>query len=406
MSPLAEATCTAPVNIAVVKYWGKRSTELILPTNSSLSVTLSQDHLRSLTTAQVINANAGPDRLWLNGEEEIIKPGGRMATCLTEMRALRKSLEESDSSLPVLSPHPIHIASENNFPTAAGLASSASGLSALIATLSSLYSLQPKITTSELSRIARQGSGSACRSMFGGFVAWEMGDKEDGSDSLAVQVADRDHWPEMHALILVVSDAKKGTPSTAGMQRTVATSPLLQHRISDVVPKRMETMSKAIREKDFDTFAQETMADSNQFHAVCLDTQPPIFYMNDVSRSIIQLVTELNRASVAAGLGHKAAYTYDAGPNAVIYTLDKDVKEVLEVVLRYFPHLQQGFEDPFGLKPVAVDSLPEGFNEKVIPVMEKDSVSRIIHTAVGDGPRVLAKEESLLKADGTPKRVK
>ncbi|GAA5889469.1 hypothetical protein JCM5296_006371 [Sporobolomyces johnsonii] len=404
---LYEATCTAPVNIAVVKYWGKRSTSLILPTNSSLSVTLSQDHLRSLTTARCIVDGQGHDRLWLNGEEEEIKAGGRTAKCLDEMRAMRKEVEAKNSSLPKLSSYPVHIASENNFPTAAGLASSASGLSALIATLSTLYDLPSHgVSTSSLSRIARQGSGSACRSMFGGYVAWEMGTREDGSDSVAVEVAPKEHWPDMHALILVVSDAKKGTPSTAGMQRTVATSALLQHRIDHVVPARMDRMSAAIQARDFDAFAKETMADSNQFHAVCLDTEPPIFYMNDVSRAIIQLVTELNRVSLEKEGRLVAAYTYDAGPNAVLYVQEKDVKSVLDVVLRYFPQSTTSFPDPFKTKADPSTALPDGFNDKVIPVHSEGSVSRIIHTQVGDGPRVLGKDESLLGEDGMPKQLK
>ncbi|CEQ43190.1 SPOSA6832_05094 [Sporobolomyces salmonicolor] len=402
-----EATCTAPVNIAVVKYWGKRSTSLILPTNSSLSVTLSQDHLRSLTTARCMVDGQGTDRLWLNGEEEEIKAGGRTARCLEEMRAMRQEVEAKNASLPKLSSYPVHIASENNFPTAAGLASSASGLSALIATLSTLYDLPSNgVSTSSLSRIARQGSGSACRSMFGGYVAWEMGAREDGSDSVAVEVAPKEHWPDMHALILVVSDAKKGTPSTAGMQRTVATSALLQHRIEHVVPARMERMSAAIQARDFDAFAKETMADSNQFHAVCLDTEPPIFYMNDVSRAIIQLVTELNRVSLEKEGRLVAAYTYDAGPNAVLYVQEKDVKSVLEVVLRYFPQSTTSFPDPFQTQADPSTALPEGFNARVIPVHSEGSVSRIIHTQVGDGPRVLGQEESLLGEDGMPKQLK
>ncbi|GAA5981438.1 hypothetical protein JCM11641_004763 [Rhodosporidiobolus odoratus] len=405
-----QATCTAPVNIAVVKYWGKRDTALILPTNSSLSVTLDQDHLRSLTSARAIQGQQGPDRLWLNGEEEEIKEGGRTHTCLAEMRKLRKDLEARNSSFPSLTDFPLHIASENNFPTAAGLASSASGLSALIATLSTLYSLTPEngVSTSDLSRIARQGSGSACRSMFGGYVAWEQGSRDDGSDSVAVEVAPADHWPDMHALILVVSDKKKGTPSTAGMQRTVATSPLLRHRIQHVVPARMERISAAIQARDFDAFAKETMADSNQFHAVCLDTVPPIFYMNDVSRAIVQLVEEINRASVERGEGIKAAYTYDAGPNAVLYLLEKDVKAVLPTVLKYFPQTEQGFPDPFrtGIEAAKGDGdLPEGFRAAVIPEHEVGAVSRIIHTKVGGGPRVLGDAESLIGEDGKPKRV-
>lgn len=319
----------------------------------------------------------------------------------------------------------LRICSENNFPTAAGLASSASGFAALIYTLGSLYELQPETDNSQLSRIARQGSGSACRSLFGGFVAWQGGEKADGSDSYAVEVAPQSHWSDLQALICVVSDAKKGTPSTAGMQRTVATSPLLQHRIREVVPKRMVDISKAIKDKDFDTFADITMADSNNFHATCLDTTPPIFYMNDVSRAIVQLIEELNRASVEAGTGKIAAYTYDAGPNAVLYAPKKNVELVLQLVRHYFPNAD--FDDTFGLlgagagashrggdQPAAPlpASLPPTFNAGVIPVHEAGAVRRLIHTQVGDGPRLLARggdsegQESLLQADGTPLRLK
>lgn len=235
-----------------------------------------------------------------------------------------------------------------------------------------------------------------------------MGDQQDGSDSLAVEVAPQSHWPEMQALICVVSDLKKGTPSTAGMQRTVATSPLLQARIQGV-PDRMERISKAIQAKDFNTFAEITMQDSNQFHACCLDTSPPIFYMNDVSRSIIQLVTELNRASVEAGKGLVAAYTYDAGPNAVIYALEENMKSIVELVNTYFP--QKSFNDRFGLYgggdvQIAKAEIMQGFKKDSMPVWPEGSVKEFIHTAVGDGPRTLGQEESLCDAKGMPKFVR
>lgn len=295
----------------------------------------------------------------------------------------------------------MRIASYNNFPTAAGLASSASGLAALVASLSQLFALPQ--SASELSRIARQGSGSACRSLFGGYVAWREGSSADGSDSLAEEVAPQSHWPEMHAVICVVSDAKKGTSSTAGMQRTVATSPLLQHRLT-LVPGRMAQMEQAIKDRDFETFAKVTMADSNQFHAVCLDTAPPIFYLNDVSRGLIALVEEINRASVAAGKGIVAAYTFDAGPNCVIYALQEDVKQVLQAVLHYFPQ-EQAFADPLNVfdGEQAQGQKPEGVDEKAVVQWEKGAVKGLIHTKVGDGPRRLGEEEGLLKEDGTPK---
>lgn len=382
------------------RYWGKRDTKLILPTNSSLSVTLSQDHLRSTTTSRA-DSEFDADRLWLNGKEEEIKAGGRTATCIAEMKRLRKlHVEDKDPSAAPLSAWHVRIASHNNFPTAAGLASSASGFAALVASLAQLYQLT--VSPSVLSLIARQGSGSACRSLYGGYVAWQMGSSPDGSDSLAVQIAPESHWPDMHALICVVSDDKKGTSSTSGMQRTVETSSLLQHRIAHVVPKRMQDITKAIQERDFDAFARITMADSNQFHAVALDTEPPIFYMNDVSRSIIALIVEYNRISLASGGGYKAAYTYDAGPNAVIYAPAANMKAIIELIQYYFPQTPDSFKDVFGIQPYAQGKLVEGFNENVAKRFGVGAVKGLIHTRVGDGPRKLGDSESLLAANGLP----
>lgn len=275
---------------------------------------------------------------------------------------------------------------------------------------------------------------------------------------MAVEVAPKEHWSELQALICVVSDAKKGTPSTAGMQRTVATSPLLQHRIREVVPARMKDISQAIQSRDFNRFAEITMADSNNFHATCLDTSPPIFYMNDVSRAIVQLVEEVNRASEEAGKGKIVAYTYDAGPNAVLYAPKENVALVLGLIRHYFPNAD--FDDTvsttahrgerqecrksqiltpchpsrthqFNLLssganashrgsaqapaplPTQAQGLPAGFNSAVIPVHEAGAVRRLIHTQVGDGPRLLARggaggdaeEVGLLNAQGEPKRL-
>lgn len=202
----------------------------------------------------------------------------------------------------------------------------------------------------------------------------------------------------MQALICVVSDKKKGTSSTSGMQRTVETSPLLQERLR-VVPGRMDTIEKAIKERDFATFAKTTMIDSNQFHAVCLDTSPPIFYLNDVSRSVIALVEELNRAAGSP----IAAYTFDAGPNAVIYALDKDMPTIVKAVQKYFP-TEEEFNDRLNVSAkVGQATLPEGFNEAVLAKWEKGAVKSLIHTNVGDGPRKLSQDKGLLKEDDTPK---
>jgi len=231
-----------------------------------------------------------------------------------------------------------------------------------------------------------------------------MGSAADGHDSLAVEVAPQAHWPEMHALICVVSDDKKGTSSTSGMQRTVETSPLLQHRIKEVVPARMQEITRAILTRDFDTFARVTMTDSNQFHAVALDTEPPIFYMNDVSRAIIALIVEYNRVAIEKTGKRKAAYTFDAGPNAVIYAPAENMQEIVSMIVRYFPQ-KDGFKDVFGLfgaTGVGEGSLVEGFDERVAKRFEAGAVKGLIHTRVGDGPRRLGAEEGLLGKDGQP----
>ncbi|XP_069757336.1 diphosphomevalonate decarboxylase isoform X2 [Narcine bancroftii] len=325
-------TCTAPVNIAVVKYWGKRNADLILPINSSLSVTLHQNQLKS-TTSVTASQYFKQDRIWINGKEENIK-NPRLQICLREVRRLARKRRNSgdENSNTLILNHKVHIYSVNNFPTAAGLASSAAGYACLVYALAKLYGLE-----GELSEIARQGSGSACRSMYGGFVQWIMGVKEDGSDSIAQQIEPETHWPELRILVFVVNAEQKPISSTAGMQASVKTSPLLKHR-AEIVPNRMMEMITAIKQRDFESFGQLTMKDSNQFHATCLDTFPPIFYLNEISKCIINLVHSYNNHFEKT----LVAYTFDAGPNAVIYTLEQHVNEFVEVVKHSFPPEENG----------------------------------------------------------------
>jgi diphosphomevalonate decarboxylase len=291
----------------------------------------------------------------------------------------------------------LQIVSENNFPTAAGLASSAAGFAALVRAIADLYGLPH--SPGALSCIARQGSGSACRSMFGGYVAWNMGVKEDGSDSVAEQVAPSSHWPTMKAVILVVSASKKGVSSTAGMQATVATSELFTHRAKNVVPERMERMKTAIQDRDFATFAEITMKDSNQFHAVCLDTSPPIFYLNDTSRAIIRLVEELNKVAGKT----VAAYTFDAGPNAVIYYLEENEPWILGLLKTCFDGILGVPEATTPEVTKATSILGKDFDISLVKAVS-GGVSRVILTQVGDGPEKV-EGRSLIDENGMPKNL-
>ena len=347
---------TAPINIAVIKYWGKKNEQLILPTNSSISVTISQEHLKTRTSVEC-SASFTEDELILNGQKMLLN--GRFQACLKNVKEL--ALKHGFNKFPI--EWKVHVKSENNFPTAAGLASSASGYACLVYALAKLYGVHH--LHEELTKIARVGSGSACRSIYGGFVKWHEG--HDEHDSVAKQIADELHWEELQVFICVVNDKQKDISSTFGMQQTVKTSQLFPHRIKEVLPKRLEAMEKAIIEKDFETFGKLTMQDSNQFHAVCLDTYPPIMYLNDVSRRIIHTISALNDK-----MGRiVAAYTFDAGPNAVIFSQKRD----LEVVLKELDE-QVGIKNLSSSTLVLGDSL---CNEKLI--------SQVIHAKAGEGAK-------------------
>ncbi|XP_046397488.1 diphosphomevalonate decarboxylase [Ischnura elegans] len=383
-------TCIAPVNIAVIKYWGKRNEDLILPLNDSISATLNMDQMRATTTVMA-SPNFTEDKIWLNGKEEAFLTNPRLLNCVREIKVIAKQNSSAEENK-MLDWH-IHICSENNFPTAAGLASSAAGYACLVYALAQLYGVK-----GDLSTVARQGSGSACRSIYGGFVQWHRGmegDTEEARGSFAEQLVNESHWPELRIVILVVNDVKKKTSSAIGMKRSTETSELLRHRIQISVPRRIEAMKKAIREKDFETFAEVTMKDSNQLHAVCLDTYPPAVYMNDVSHSIVELVHAYN-----SYLGKtEVAYTFDAGPNACLFLMEKNVSDMLSLINYAFPH--SNGEGYFRGIPITTRPLPEDIHSSLnVKPHRADLLKYIIQTKLGPGPRQI--EEHLLNSSGEP----
>ncbi|CAN1140038.1 Diphosphomevalonate decarboxylase MVD2, peroxisomal [Linum perenne] len=412
-------TAQTPTNIAVIKYWGKRDETLILPVNDSISVTLDPGHLCTTTTVAV-SPSFSQDRMWLNGKEVSLS-GARYQNCLREIRARACDVVDEGKGIRIQKKDwenlHVHIASYNNFPTAAGLASSAAGFACLVFSLAKL--MNAKEDNSDLSAIARQGSGSACRSLFGGFVKWIMGEAKDGRDSLAVQLVDEKHWDELVIIIAVVSSRQKETSSTSGMRESVETSLLLEHRAKEIVPKRIVQMEEAIKNRDFTSFTKLTCADSNQFHAVCLDTRPPIFYMNDTShRQISRLSAALrNGIDLKKHLRFGVAYTFDAGPNSVLIARNRKVAaELLQKLLFYFPPNSDAdlnnyvIGDKSILKDAGIEEMKDV--EALAPPAEnkdaqryKDGVSYFICTRPGRGPVLLADEsQALLNPEtGLPK---
>ncbi|MBU3897207.1 MAG: diphosphomevalonate decarboxylase [Nanoarchaeota archaeon] len=310
------ATCEATANIAVIKYWGKRDDELILPKNSSLSFTM-DEQLKTRTTVMFLQ-DLKEDEFWLNGKKMDLKEK-EIAERMKQLDIIRKRAEINEKAL---------IVSINCFPTAAGFASSAAGLAALA--IATLKAADLNLSGSETSIFARIGSGSASRSVLGGFVEWRKGEKDDGSDSIAVQIAPASHWPELRNVIGIVDAGKKKISSRAGMKQTIATSFLYPARMQ-YIEKVIEEMKKAVIAKDFQKFGEITMRESSDMHAVMLDTWPPIMYLNNISREIIYAVHELN--SIEGKI--IAAYTFDAGPNVHIYTTAENVARVQKMLQEY-----------------------------------------------------------------------
>lgn len=302
-------TAAATPNIALVKYWGKRDEKLILPMNSSISMTMGEEF--TTRTSIMFTDRITEDIFYINGDRQDLS-NKDVKERFEVMDIMRRMAGTTDRAI---------VVSENSFPTAAGLASSASGIAAMVFAANAALGLN--LDAKELSIIARQGSGSSCRSLAGGFVKWEKGSMPDGSDSHIRQIATADHWPEIVDIVAIVSSSKKKVSSRAGMKQTVETSELYKLR-----PKYAENscsiIEKAIMEKDFEKFASVTIRENNNLHAVMLDTYPPIFYLNDVSKEIISAIEDLNyRAGRPI-----AAYTFDAGPNAQIITLEEHRDEV------------------------------------------------------------------------------
>ncbi len=316
---MAKSTWQATPNIAVVKYWGKRDNPLNLPQNSSISVTMDET-LRTITTVR-FDEKMRSDRLILNGKETT---SGELARATKVLDAVRKAAGMKTKAL---------VASENNFPTAAGIASSASGFAALACAASDAAGL--RASSRQLSIFARLGSGSACRSVLGGFMEWRMGNRKDGLDSYAVQIAPASHWPSLRNVIAITNPDRKKVGSAEGMELTTRTSTLYPERVKSR-PRIVRMMRRAILRRDLAAFLELAMRESSHMHAVMLDTFPPIMYLNDVSREIIHAVHDFNerKGKICAG------YTFDAGPNAHVYTEAKYAGEV-EKMLRRIPGVQK-----------------------------------------------------------------
>ncbi|MEM7216836.1 MAG: diphosphomevalonate decarboxylase [Pseudomonadota bacterium] len=274
-----EVESIACSNIALTKYWGKSHLGINAPATPSLSLTL--EGLNSLTTVKQHSI----DQFQLNGES--IRSSG--------ISDIRFAIEAIDSSLNF---PPICVSSANNFPTSAGLASSASGFAALVTALNHAFNWN--LSPTELSGLARRGSASAARSMFGGFVSLT------GPDYLARQIAPPEHWNLQVVIAITSRDAKK-ISSTEGMQLSAKTSPYYANWVESAQDD-FDQAVQAVERKDFQSLAEASERSCLKMHAVMQTTQPALIYWNAATMSAMHTIAKMRDS------GTPVFFTIDAGP--------------------------------------------------------------------------------------------
>lgn len=311
---MSKATVSAPANIAFIKYWGARDLERAIPMNSSISMTL--EHCVTQCTVETLD-HGGEDEVWL------AEPDGGFGAPEPEFsHRVREHLDRIRQWAG--RKEPVRVATRNTFPTAGGLASSASGFAAL--TLAAAGAFDKKASTRDLSLLARRsGSGSACRSVLGGFVEWPAA-VPGGSDeeSYARQIADADHW-DLRNVIAVVEIGPKSVPSIEGHRRAT-TSPYYAKRL-ELLPDRLDKVRRAIRDRDLEALGPVIEQEAIDLHLIAMSSNPPIFYWSPGTLAVIRAVRELRQEGLAAWV------TMDAGANVhVICDADSedDVAERLE----------------------------------------------------------------------------
>ncbi len=295
------ATAQASPNIAFIKYWGNLDSQLRIPANGSISM-----NLGGLTTRTTVtfDSNLAGDELLLGGKPAAGPALQRVSVLLDRVRLLAGSILHA------------HVESANTFPAGAGIASSASAFAALSLAASAAAGLQ--LSEPELSRLARTGSGSACRSIPGGFVEWQAG--HDHETSYAFSIAAPDHW-DLVDCVAIVSHAHKRTGSSEG-HHLAGSSPLQAARLADA-SRRLEACRAAVCERDFPALAEVVEQDSNLMHAVMMTSQPPLFYWEPATLVVIQAVAQWRRH------GLPAFYTIDAGPNVHVLCPAESARQVV-----------------------------------------------------------------------------
>lgn len=298
-----KAKAIAHPNIALVKYWGKRDQKLNLPAVGSISITLKE--MYTITSVEFLD-KLKQDVLILNSKEANQTQLNRVSSFLDIIR------NEAGFN------YKAKTISDNNFPTGAGLASSASAFASLA--LAGTEAAQLSYTKTQLSELARRGSGSAPRSIFGGFVEMKAGERSDGSDAVAIQLADEHHW-DIKIIVIITSEIDKIVSSTNGMTLTAKTSPFYEQWVFSS-QNDLNTMRDAILHRNFSELGEIAEFSCLKMHAVALSANPGIIYWNPTTIKCIELIRKIRQEGIPV------YFTIDAGPQVKAICLPQYLESI------------------------------------------------------------------------------
>jgi diphosphomevalonate decarboxylase len=299
-----KVTAKAHSNIALIKYWGKKSdTVLNIPAVGSISITLNK--LFTVSSVEFLKTLA-EDQLVLNGSAANPAERDRVTQFLDIIRR-HVNIEERAK-----------IISDNNFPTGAGLASSASAFASLALAGSRAAGLN--LNYRQLTELARKGSGSAARSLYGGFAEMKTGEKDDGSDAIAVALQPEEYW-DIWVVIAITSESRKKIGSTKGMNHTARTSPFYNEWVN-TSPRDLDHMRDAIARKDFARVGELSEFSCLKMHSVAMSANPGIIYWNKTTLDCVHTIRQMRERSIPV------YFTIDAGPQVKALCLKKDAETI------------------------------------------------------------------------------
>ncbi|HEY3521334.1 MAG TPA: diphosphomevalonate decarboxylase [Rhodanobacteraceae bacterium] len=316
-------TALAHPNIALIKYWGKREGGGNLPATGSLSITL--DALNTRTRVE-FDSTLSRDELLLDGKSDPAALA-RVGSCLDVLRDLAGDHRRA------------RVETNNDFPTAAGLASSASGFAALVTAANAALGL--RLDRRTLSKLARRASGSAARSLYGGFVVLHAG-RNDDDDPAAQPLLDADEWP-LSVVIAVTASEPKRTSSRAGMQSGRSTSPFYRAWL-DGADHDLAIAQASVLARDFAQLAEISEHNCLKMHAVMHSSRPPLIYWNGATVECMHRVRELRGRA-----GVQVFFTIDAGPQVKAICVPQDA-----------PRVAAALRDVAGVESVLISGIGEG----------------------------------------------